>query len=489
MVIEPTAQDLLAVFFRRKRAFFLTYLLVIAAGIAYLALSNIEYRSDAQVVVRFGDNVVPDLSRNTPPVQIVPEERRNIVMANVEILRSPELMRRAIENFGIENVYPAIAAKTQNPEQAMELAVRQMQQDLLIDPGEKGDVISISLMSHDRHLSQQLVQFLIDEYKRREAQVYSDPQMGFQKSEVDKAKAALDAAQTDLETFKRNDAIVNFDDEVANLLKQRSEMAQTLNATQAKLSEASQRKTSLESSLRIVPPMVAGGATGERYRGADDAQTRLADLRMKEQQLLSTYRPSSPVVQQLHQSVAEAEAQYKQALGNSSGRSIPTPNPVYQTLQTDYMHALADIKAGTDSVQVVQQGLDAVNQRLSDLNKRHEGLVERQRAVSIAEDTYKALSAHYNDSQVTSNLNSQNIFRATVLSPPTLPFKPAKPRVFLTLAATLCAGLILALFAVYLMEMFDSRFRTTMQVVTALELPVLACIGERPRQNNYLRLT
>jgi uncharacterized protein involved in exopolysaccharide biosynthesis len=489
MVIEPTTRDLIAVIFRRKRALLLTFFLVMAAGAAYLLTAHTLYRSDAQVVVRFGDNVVPDLSRNVQPVQLVPDERRNIVLANVDILKSHDLLVRALQNFGLDKIYPEIAAKFSNPEQAMEEAVHQLESDLLVDPGEKGNVISISLLNHDRHLVQGMVQYVIDEYSRRQAALYSDPQIGFQKGEVDKARATLARAQSDLEQFKRQDNIVDFDTEVQSLLKQRSEMAQTLNATQAKLTEAEQRRIALEAQLRQIPPMIAGPASGEHYRGSDDALTRLSDLKLKESQLLATYKPDSPVVQQLHHSVQAAESEYRRAVTSSDSRATPAPNPVYQTLQTDYMHAIGDSKANGDAVRVVQSGVDAIDKRLDDLNHRHEGLVERQRAVQIAEDTYRALSAHLNDSQVTNALNSQNIFRATVLSPPTLPFKPAHPRVFLTIAGTLIVATILSLIVAFVLELMDSRFRTPMQVVTVLDLPVLAAIGETKRHPDYLRLT
>jgi succinoglycan biosynthesis transport protein ExoP len=489
MVIEPTTRDLLAVFFRHKRAFLLTNLLVLAIGITFLLMSNTLYRSDAQVVVRFGDNVVPDLSRNTQPIQIVPDERRNLVLANVEIIRSPQLAAQTLSHFGLDKVYPELAQKAANPEQAMELAVHQLQTDLMVDPGEKGNVIGISLLAHERHLAQDMVQYTIDEYKRRQASLYSDPEIGFQKTELDKAQANLTQAQADLEAFKRQNSVVDFDNEVANLLKQRSEMSQTLNATQARLIEADQRRTALEAQLKTVPATIAGAASGERYRGTDDAQTRLADLRLKQQQLLSTYKTDSPVVQQLQKTLNQAEDDYRRAEASSGSRAVPTPNPVFQTLQTDYMHALADVKAGTQSVQVVQRGVDAINQRLDDLNRGHEGLVDRVRAMQVAEDTYKALASHYNDSLVTSNLNKSDIYRATILSAPTLPFKPARPRVLLTTAATLLTGFLLSVFVVFVMEMMDSRFRTSLQVMTVLDIPVLATIGDSPRRNDYLRLT
>src|SRR5262249_20372716 len=160
---------------------------------------------------------------------------------------------------------------------------------------------------------------------RRQAAVYSDPEIGFQKGEVDKASDTLAHAQAELEQFKRQDNIVDFDNEVQNLLKQRSEMAQTLNATQAKLTEAEQRRISLEAQLKQIPRMIAGPASGERFRGSDDALTRLSDLKLKESQLLATYRPDSPVVQQLHHSVAQAESEYRRAVTSSDSRATPAP--------------------------------------------------------------------------------------------------------------------------------------------------------------------
>ena len=100
---------LLTILFKHKRAVIRVFLVIVLGAGLYLLFATPKYESIAQLVVRFGDRSIPDVSRGQP-TELTPSDRREIVLANAAILGSPDLAQATIEAFGLKSVYPDIIA-------------------------------------------------------------------------------------------------------------------------------------------------------------------------------------------------------------------------------------------------------------------------------------------------------------------------------------------------------------------------------------------
>lgn len=466
--------------FRHRGPALLVFLAVFLAGLGYVLLKTPEYRSTAQLVVRFGDRSVPDVDRSQA-TEMTPADRREIVLAHAAMLASPDLAQATIKKIGLARLYPDIAAHPPSAWSAMDEATRVFSRKMSVDVGSQDNIITISFLSPDRKLAAEVVEKLIGIYVGHEASVYQNPEQPFLQKEVQQAGARLAAAQAALGKFTARWQITNYDQEIINLLKQRGDVDINLRNAQASLALAQNRAHDVARVMRGIPARQAEAASGEKYRALDDAKTQLGTLKLKRSQMLATYAPGSPALVTLNAGIADAEAQVRAREQELASRSSNAPNTVYQSLQTDYLRNAADAQSNSGPVKVLSDQLAGIDQRLKDLQANRGAYDDLARARQIAEDTYKALSQKYEDARVKTSLNAEGISPASVISKPTLPYRPDKPRKLMILAVCLVCGMIMAGATALLAEAMNNRFSTAEQVAVFLDLPVIASIERDQR--------
>ena len=190
--------------------------------------------------------------------------------------------------------------------------------------------------------------------------------------------------------------------------------------------------------------------------------------------MLSTYRADSPILQQLNAQIDSLQRAANARTTEARNRSAIQPNPVYQSIKTDYLRAAAESTSAREPQQVLTQQLKQINDRIADLEAQQSQYDDLTRAVQIQNDTYRTLAIRYETAQDEANRNAQKISAAVVITAPTLPATPARPRRKLVAAATLLVALLAGAASVLLIEAIDDRIRTPGDVAHFLQLPVLA---------------
>jgi uncharacterized protein involved in exopolysaccharide biosynthesis len=471
---------LLTALFKHKKPVLGMFFGVIFLGLAYLLIATPKYESVAELIVRFGDRSVPDVAR-TPAAEMTPSDRREIVLSHAAMIGSHDLAQATIEAIGLDVMYPDIVENPPTRWSPMDEAIKQFLAKLSVDVGTQDNIITVSFLHPDKKLAHDIVQKLVDLYVAKQTLIYQNPQSGFMASEVKDAGSRLARAQSALEHFKDQWQITDFDQETADLLKQRGDVDTSLRNADASLQQAQHRRNDIDKLIKDVPATLPESAGGEKYRSVDDAESRLADLRAKQSQMLATYSPNSPAMASLNAAISTAAADLKARRAELNSRSASNANTVYQTLQTDFLRTSADAQSNAEPVRVLTEQLTTIDHRLSDLRKNRGAYNDLVREQQIAESTYRSLSTQYEDARVKDSLNRQRISPATLISQPTYPYRTARPRKLITLLACLFGGAILAIGTALFLEGRDDRFTTAEQVAFLLDVPVLASF-ERYRQ-------
>jgi uncharacterized protein involved in exopolysaccharide biosynthesis len=481
MIMQPTAKDLITVLFRRKKTFFGVAGGVMLLGAAYLILVTPQYRSEASIVVRFDEKAIPttNMAHDTTPEVTAQNDRRETVVANSEIIASPDLARGVIESFGLDNIYPDIQESPPRLGTPLDEAVRVFAKDLNVEPGQQGTVIQLSFQHRSPAMAKEALERLIAAYMKREGEIFSSSDVEFQQQQMEQAKARLVVNQAALQAFKTGAGISSFDDQIVALIKQRSDVAGSLQNAQVSLGQSKVRRDQLEALLTKVSPNVQNSASGEKYHALDDAESRVADLRVKERQMLATYNGSSPMLDQLRASLATAQADVQRNRGSIASRDSNAPNVVYQNIQTDLLRSTAETRAYTDAVTVLQGQLAAMDRALQDSEAQRTKLNDLTRAVQIDDSAYRALALHLEDARVVQNRVLDRLSHGAVITNPSLPYKAAKPRYVITAIATVFAGLLAGIMAAIFLELIDDRFTGIHQIEQRLGIPVLAAFGEK----------
>jgi uncharacterized protein involved in exopolysaccharide biosynthesis len=479
MGYQPSVREIILMFFRRKTLFMLVCGVVCLAGGAYLLIKQPLYLSSASLVLHFDSQSVPNIDRTMNPTQLQgSNEHREILYSDADMLRSPDLVRKVVDSIGLTSLYPSIATGKGDDERKQDLAAKAFLDDLVIDVGQQSDVLNVSFLHPDPTIARDSVQKLIDEFFAQEAAVYANPQLKFAENEAAAARASLTTAQNKLAEFKSQHQIADLQQQVAQLLKARTDVEARYNLAQGRVLEAQQRQDALKQLLDTVPPTVTSSAMGEQYHAADDAEAKLDQLKAKRSEMESSYLPGSPIFRQLDAQIASLSSASKARNSEARGRSATQPNLVYQSINTDYLRASAEATSARQPAQVLGQQLAQVNDRLKDLQNQENQYDDLTRQVQIQNDTYKTLAIRYETARVEANRNAQKISAAVVIAAPVVAHLPARPRRKLVALTTLLAALVIGTGTVLAIEAFDDKFRTPRDVTHFLRLPVLATFSQ-----------
>ncbi len=408
-----TIRDILSSFFRQFRTFCWVFATAIIIGIATIIFSQTLYFSSGSVLIKFGSDAdagVNETNKNNQ--QSSQNDRREMIQSNIDIIQSHDLLKSVLEKLGIERVYPDIAEKPDSPSMKMENAIKTLKtQHLVIKSGSQSNLVEISALNASPEMAAEVVSTIQNVFIARQLEIFNKPQTEFLEEQVKISQERLNKSQQELRDFKNNAGISSIEEEVNELLKQKS------------------------------------NANNVAFQSIDDTQTKLEELRDKEAEMLTTYRSGSPALKALRRSIAETERQLKERQKNLSESSEKSS---------------------------LAQHNSSVNKRIAELEELRGRYNDLLRQTEVDEASYKNYLKRSEEARVNANLGERKITSVVVVDAPIVPLKPARPRKLLTLAISIIAGGVFGLITVLVKEIFDERFRTPRQLAKALDVPVLA---------------
>jgi chain length determinant protein EpsF len=119
----------------------------------------------------------------------------------------------------------------------------------------------------------------------------------------------------------------------------------------------------------------------------------------------------------------------------------------------------------------------APQNRVAELRQYRQRVAVLTREVEISQRAYETALQRALDKKVESRASLTNL---SVLAPATAPFRPARPRLLVNLALSGVIGTLLGLGAIYLMERFDRRVRSAVDLVNEWNIPLLVELRAAP---------
>ena len=403
-------RDIIVAFFRQFKIFFLVFLCTISFGILSIILAVPMYQTSGSVLVKFGSDADARVNNPSGNQQISTIDRREIMQSNLDILQSHDLLKMVMEKVGIDRIYPGITDSVGTTDSPVEVAIQRMQRKhLTIKSSQQSNVIDINVLNQDPVIAKEVVQEIQNIFIARQLEIFNKPQTNFLQLQVKESEEKLNQSQKVLRDFKSSVGISSIEEELNELLKQKSNAATVA------------------------------------FQAVDDAQSKLAELHDKETEMLSTYRPHSPPLVAIRKSIAEAERQLRERQNN---------------LTSSKNSMLSEQNAG-------------INRRINRLEEQRNRYNDLLRQVEVNEENYKNYMARSEEARINETLGEKKITSISVVDAPTIPIKPASPRKKLILLSSVLAGILLGSIFVFMREFFDESFRSPKQLSKVLDLPVL----------------
>jgi len=480
-----TMRDMIAVGFRHKRLLTICFGGMLLGTLLTVALMPAEYKAETKVLVK-RERVDPVVSaEQTVPVQVREEVSEEQLNSEVALMESEDVLRQTVVTCGLQHRRSISAwLLGRNEEQRIEKAVLRLRAGLKIEPLRKTDLISISYTSSDPRMAASVLSTLSNAYIQKHLEVHRPPgQVQFFEQETERYKQDLDQAENQLRAFAQEQGGVA--PKVARdiTLQKLNDFNASLQQTRADLAATQRRIQDLEKQAGSTPDRLT-----TQVRESDDAtvlqqlKSALLTLELKRTELLTKYQPTYRLVQEVDKQIADTRDSITKEESKPLKEEVTDQNPTYAWIGTELAKAKADYSALQAREVATQAIVNTYQTNAQQLEEKDLVQQDLTRTAKTDEDNYLLYLRKREEARMADALDAQRILNVAVAEAPTVPSLPTDDRWLYALMGTLLAA-TLSVGVVFTVEYLDPSLRTPSEVVSELNIPVLAAVPQAYRGN------
>lgn len=478
--VSPTMRELAMVLFRQRRLFIGVSGLVFVLAVVY-ALAGLTYRAQLRVLVRRGrsdppvaaqENAPPDFSR----VEVTEEE----LNSEVELLKDDDVMRRVAE---ANNLAAHDWLRWLRPHEAqaacIERAAKRLGNRLKVESIKKTNLIAVSYDAADPQLAAQVMRSVASVYLEKHTEVHRPAgQLHFFDQQTGESRQQLEDAKQKLVAFTNEHSVVMAAQQRDLALQRLDAEEAVYKQTQVQISETAKRVQELDIQLAKLPPR-----TTTQVRTADNPEllralkASLLDLELKRTQLLTKFEPTHRLVQEVEQQIAQARSAIAAEDVTPVRDETTDKDADYEWARAELQKAQVEMKgleAREATTSAHLEGYRTLARQLGNDAITQDDLTSREKA---AEDNYLLYVKKREEARMGDALDEGGIVNVAIAEQPVVPALPVWPPGLIVLVGFV-AALTSGTGAAFAADYVDPALRTPEEVLTCLEIPVLASIPE-----------
>jgi uncharacterized protein involved in exopolysaccharide biosynthesis len=356
-------------------------------------------------------------------------------------------------------------------------AIEKVMKSLEIEIQRNSNIISISYEAKTRRLAQEVIERLIGSYLDKHINVHRTAgSYEFFTQQTDRFRNSLAQVEENLRELKDKTNIASLEEQRQVLIRRINDLQREVEGTEAALVASKAKVQTMQRTLDKLPEtLVTQETTGNANHGTDLMRSRLYELELKEQDLLSKFSSNSKPVQEIRRQIAEAQAllEKEEPTRTEVTRGL---NEAYKQVQSAFLAETANLS----SLQAKGMEQDAQLQRarneLKSINNSEVRLVQMQREMSIQDINYRKYYEKLEQARIDHALEMVKISNISVVQPATYPLKPVRPRKELNLTLALFFGFFGGIGLAFFSEYLDHTIKKPEDVGERLKLQPLAVI-------------
>ncbi len=488
-----TLRDFLAVLFKHKTkvlAVFFSVVVTVTVG-SFLLAPTFEAKSS--ILVKFGREYVyrPEVGDKGPVISLGQSSQNQveeILNSGIEIITNRDLADRVITAIGVGKLYPDLVEPpswastvrmffapkgiTVTPK---DLAIIEFGKKLTVEGVKKSNVIDVSFQHKDPYLAARVVNLLVDYFKEKHLQVYSDPKSSFLEEQLAEYRRKLTTSEEVLQSFKQTQGVYSLDEQRNLMLRQRMELDTAYKGTQNNIQELQEKLRSLKAQSRTIAEDSNTFVFSEQGNILTDAKAKLLDLKLKEHELLIKYKEESPPVKDVRKEIRMAE-DFLAAQEKDVTSKVRTGNLVYQETEKERIKAEADLRAQEAKLASLGPQIARVDSALKNLDRQEKQFQDLKRDTATNERDYLTYKDRWEEARISDDMNRKKMANISIIQAAAVPTKPVKPKKLLNLSLSIMLGAVSALGAAFSSEYLGRTFNTAQDVEQRLGLPVLTAV-------------
>jgi len=207
-------------------------------------------------------------------------------------------------------------------------------------------------------------------------------------------------------------------------------------------------------------------------------------LELKRTELLTKYQPTYPLVTEVDKQIADTHASIEGEEAKPLKEETTDQNPTYAYVSTELAKAKADYSGYQARAAAMEGIISMYKSKATELEQKGIQEQDLQRVIKTDEENYLLYQHKREEARMSDMLDQTHILNVAVAEAPAVPVLPTGSRLTfvvlgLVLGSVMSVGLALAL------DYFDPSFRTPSEVLSELNIPVLAAVPHRVSTSSY----
>lgn len=328
--------------------------------------------------------------------------------------------------------------------------------NLTVSPVKKSQIVSISYDHENPDLAKRIVNAVASHFIEMTLQRRLDSAKDAQKFldvKVSQASADLEALETKLTNYAKNESIIQIDGERSQSLsaQKTAELNLAYTIAQGERIEAEARYRELSTSQGVVSALENPALQALR--------SKVVELQSEYQKNLQKYKPGYPYMVSLRRQINQFTNQIEQ-------ETLAVKRAARSTLQAVY-------SAAKEKEESLRQSLEQQKNTL--LDERDKGIEygDILRQVSIQRKVYEELLLRATEVSIAAGIGNNNV---SIVDPAILPYRAQSPNIKMNLMLGGVLGLMLGVMAAFLLEFLSTGIKSTEELKKTLGLPLLGIV-------------
>jgi uncharacterized protein involved in exopolysaccharide biosynthesis len=467
-------RDYLAIIFKHKTKIIAVFLSIVVVVTVASFLLPPTYEAESSILVKIGREYM-NRSEVGADKSIISLNQAEMTNSEIQILTNRDLIKKVVTKLRVETIYPKMLVNLQPGDDPLETAVEKFSKALTVEGVQKSSVIQVSFQHRDPKVAALAVNTLVEFYKEKHLQVFSDPKSSFLEKQLSDYEQKLQASETSLQKFKQEHRVFSLEDQRKLLLDQRTGLDTSLKTAENSISELQKKIVSLRAQMKRISENGASYTSTERDRIIVEAKSRLLSLQIEEQELLKKYTENNYLVVNMRKEIRMVTNFLKEQEDDIS-RKVKPGNTVYQNVELELIRAEADFSSQKAKAATLRRQLGQLDGEIQALDYREKDMQQLKREQAINEKNYQTYADKTEEARIADDMNRLKLANISVIDVATVPVQPVKPKKALNIALGIVFGALAGLGLAFLSEHSTQSFSTPQSVEQRLGLQVLAAI-------------
>lgn len=476
-------RDALATVFKHQQKILIVFFATVVTVTIGTFMTSPTYEAKTSLMIKMGrENIYrPEVGNSNRVFSSDPEKALN---TEIKILTSPGLMKKLIEEIGVENIYPKLAEGSEENVNSLESAAKIFASNISVAIAKNSDVIDVTFQHREPDVSAKALNLLVKLFQEKHIQVFRNSLSSLFDKQLKNYEIKMKESEKQFEDFKQKNKIFSRGEQASFLLKQRTNLDISLRETQSRIEGLEQKISSLKRQIRSIPeketlPSTSGA---NHYRIIDQSKANLLALKQKESELSRKYK-SFPASNQLLSGVRNEIKVVEEFLAKQESKlreNMPIgKNILHQEIKMELIKARAELKSlGAKEGNIKRQQIQ-LDQEMVALDQKGREFKMLSRELSTNENNYNMYVRKLEEANISKEMDELKMDNISVIQEATVPAGPIKPKKGLNILMGIFLGAFSGIGLAFLSEYFGQTFSTPDDIRNRLGLPVIGTVSYR----------